>query len=47
MFLVALTGYAQAVDRDRARRTGFDEHVAKPASLEKLESLVAGVPALR
>jgi two-component system CheB/CheR fusion protein len=41
VFLVALTGYAQAVDRERARRMGFDEHVAKPADMERLQALLA------
>jgi len=41
VFLVALTGYAQAVDRDRARRTGFDEHVAKPADMARIQALLA------
>jgi CheY-like chemotaxis protein len=32
--LVALTGYGQAADRQRARDAGFDVHVTKPASVE-------------
>jgi PAS domain S-box-containing protein len=39
--LIALTGYAQASDRDLARAAGFDEHVAKPASIEALLALLA------
>jgi CheY-like chemotaxis protein len=35
--LVALTGYAQPEDRERAREAGFDAHVAKPPDLEELE----------
>jgi CheY-like chemotaxis protein len=27
---VALTGYGQAEDRDRARAAGFDDHLTKP-----------------
>lgn len=34
--LVAITGYGQASDFDRARRAGFDAHLAKPVSLDKL-----------
>jgi two-component system CheB/CheR fusion protein len=41
VFLVALTGYAQAVDRERARRAGFDEHLAKPVDMERLQALLA------
>jgi CheY-like chemotaxis protein len=41
VFLVALTGYAQASDRDRARKMGFDEHVAKPPDMERIQELLA------
>ncbi len=39
--LVALTGYAAPEDMARTRRAGFDMHVAKPPSLEKLEEALA------
>ena len=32
--LVALTGYGQPNDRDRAREAGFDVHLVKPVSIE-------------
>jgi CheY-like chemotaxis protein len=35
-FLVALSGYAQPEDRQRARDAGFDAHVAKPPSITEL-----------
>jgi PAS domain S-box-containing protein len=38
--LVALTGYAQRSDVDRAKRAGFDSHVAKPPDVEELTRLV-------
>ncbi len=41
--LVALTGYGQAEDRQRAHNAGFDHHMAKPADLAKLLELLAGV----
>jgi PAS domain S-box-containing protein len=41
VFLVALTGYAQAADRDRAKEAGFDEHLAKPANMERIKALLA------
>lgn len=41
VFLVALTGYAQAIDRDRARRAGFDEHLAKPVDMARIQALLA------
>ncbi len=40
--LIALTGYAQPSDRDRARDAGFDAHLAKPPSLEAIDAAVAG-----
>lgn len=40
--LIALSGYAQAEDRRRAREAGFDAHLAKPASLEALLAAVTG-----
>jgi two-component system CheB/CheR fusion protein len=40
--LVALTGYAQTIDRDEARQAGFDEHLAKPADMVRLQALLAG-----
>ena len=45
--LVALTGYGQAEDRERAQQAGFDHHMAKPADLGKLLALLAGMPAQR
>jgi PAS domain S-box-containing protein len=43
-WLVAMTGYAAPEDLERARAAGFDRHVAKPPTLEKLESLFAEAP---
>jgi two-component system CheB/CheR fusion protein len=41
VLLVALSGYAQPEDLQRAREVGFDRHLAKPTSLEVLERLVS------
>jgi CheY-like chemotaxis protein len=38
--LVAVTGYAQKGDRQRALANGFTEHVAKPLDLEFLLELI-------
>jgi two-component system, chemotaxis family, CheB/CheR fusion protein len=43
--LVALTGYALPEDVQRAAEAGFEQHLAKPPSLEKLQQLLAHVPA--
>lgn len=37
MRLVALTGYSQTSDRERAFRAGFDAHLVKPVNLKKIE----------
>jgi CheY-like chemotaxis protein len=40
MRLVALTGYSQASDRERAFQAGFDAHLVKPVNLKKLEEVL-------
>ena len=39
-FLIALTGYAQPEDQRQALAAGFDAHLAKPPSPEKLEEIL-------
>ena len=41
--LVALTGYGQAEDQQRAREAGFDHHMVKPADLDRLLTLLASI----
>ncbi len=41
--LVALTGYGQSDDRERAREAGFDRHLVKPADLSELLRILAQV----
>jgi len=41
MRLVALTGYGQEEDRERARAAGFDDHLLKPANMDALRQLLA------
>ena len=41
--LVALTGYGQSDDRDRAYEAGFDRHLVKPADLSELLRILAQV----
>ncbi|WP_437910646.1 chemotaxis protein CheB [Sorangium sp. So ce327] len=46
VYLIALTGYGQQGDRERARAAGFDEHLVKPVDLGTLKRLLAeGEPA--
>jgi CheY-like chemotaxis protein len=40
--LVALTGMGQQADVQRTRDAGFDEHLTKPADLERVSRLAAG-----
>jgi CheY-like chemotaxis protein len=40
---VALTGMGQQADIERTREAGFDEHITKPADLQRLSRLAAGV----
>ena len=41
--LVALTGYGQVEDQQRARKAGFNHHLVKPADLTKLLELLGTV----
>jgi CheY-like chemotaxis protein len=41
--LVALTGYGHADDVQRSRESGFDEHLLKPATLERLQAAIDAV----
>jgi CheY-like chemotaxis protein len=42
--LVALTGYGQEQDRQKAVEAGFDYHLVKPVSLDALQDLLASLP---
>jgi PAS domain S-box-containing protein len=42
--LIALTGYGQPSDRDRALRAGFDEFLVKPVEPNVLTALLEGLP---
>ena len=39
--LVALTGYGQDEDRQKAADAGFDEHLVKPVSIVDIERTLA------
>jgi PAS domain S-box-containing protein len=43
-FLIALTGYALPEDQLKAQQAGFDQHLAKPASIRDLQKLLASAP---
>jgi CheY-like chemotaxis protein/two-component sensor histidine kinase len=40
LHLVAVTGYGQDADKDRAAAAGFDRHLVKPVDLGKVEEVV-------
>jgi CheY-like chemotaxis protein len=46
-YLVALTGYGQANDRERSRTAGFNGHLVKPVDPAHLLRVIAGAPAHR
>jgi signal transduction histidine kinase/CheY-like chemotaxis protein len=41
--LIALTGYGQAADKQRAEAAGFDLHLTKPAGITELQRAIADV----
>ena len=47
MRLVAMTGYRQPGDRERARDAGFHEHIVKPLDLDRLRRVVMDGPDAR
>ncbi len=40
--LVAMSGFGQAADKERALRAGFDAHLVKPAAIDTLLAALAG-----
>jgi PAS domain S-box-containing protein len=42
-YLVAVTGYGQADDKQRAQAAGFDAHFVKPLEISSLEKLLANL----
>ncbi|HEY1812706.1 MAG TPA: response regulator [Kofleriaceae bacterium] len=42
--LIAMTGYGQAADRATALQAGFDAHIVKPASADKIMRALYGKP---
>ncbi len=39
--LVAMTGYGEALARQRSKEAGFDHHLVKPVDFEKVEAILA------
>ena len=47
LFLIALTGYGQPDDQQRAFEAGFDQHILKPLNINKLRHTLAMTEARR
>jgi PAS domain S-box-containing protein len=45
-YLVAVTGYGQSRDVERAREAGFDAHLVKPVQFAQLRRMIADAPSL-
>ncbi|HEY8432257.1 MAG TPA: response regulator [Sandaracinaceae bacterium] len=45
--LIALSGLSRPHDRDRSLAAGFDEHVVKPVTRERLDAIIARAAARR
>ncbi|MCL4762160.1 MAG: response regulator [Burkholderiales bacterium] len=43
-FLVAVTGWGQDRDRERAREAGFDRHFVKPVGVDQIVEVLATIP---
>lgn len=46
-FIIALTGYGQEDDRERARKAGIDQHLTKPAGLKEIQAALRKFPRAR
>ena len=44
MFLIALSGWGQQLDRQRSKEAGFDAHLTKPAKYETLMEILNHLP---
>jgi CheY-like chemotaxis protein/anti-sigma regulatory factor (Ser/Thr protein kinase) len=47
MFLIALSGWGQKLDRERSKEAGFDAHLTKPAKYESLMEILNELPLQR
>lgn len=41
--LVAVTGYGQPEDKERAMKAGFDHHLVKPVKMSAVQSLIDSI----
>jgi CheY-like chemotaxis protein len=47
VLLLAVTGWGQAGDKDKAKAAGFNHHLTKPVDLDRVEQLLRGSSAAR
>jgi signal transduction histidine kinase/ActR/RegA family two-component response regulator len=43
-FIIALTGYGQTDDKDKAKRAGINQHLTKPAGLKEIQAVLRKYP---
>lgn len=46
-FIVALTGYGQDDDKEKARKAGIDQHLTKPAGIKEIQGVLRKFPQTR
>ncbi|MDP9066261.1 MAG: ATP-binding protein, partial [Pseudomonadota bacterium] len=46
VLLIALTGWGQTSDKERAKLAGFDHHLTKPADVDEVHALIRAGPAV-
>ena len=44
IWIIAMTGWGQAEDRERSKQAGFNAHLVKPVSISKLSELMNDMP---
>jgi CheY-like chemotaxis protein len=47
VFLIAVTGWGEPEDKDRASAAGFDHHLTKPIDVDEMEKLLSDFAAKR
>jgi len=43
-YLIAMSGYGQKEDKDKAKASGFNEHLTKPAGISTVQRILSNIP---